>query len=112
MQPHGIHHIHRRKRLDQGLEPYPHSRKFIRFLDKFLIAIAVISPFTSLPQLYTIITQKSAIGVSLLSWTLYAIFAIPWLIYGLVHNEKPIIIAYALWIVFDAAIVFATLAYC
>ena len=96
MRENGIHHLHRRKRKYKKLEAYPNKNKWIRFLDKFLIVIAVIGPFIALPQILRIYVFKSAVGVSALSWGLYALFNIPWAIYGIVHKDKPITITYSL----------------
>jgi uncharacterized protein with PQ loop repeat len=78
------------------MEPYPHENKRIRYLDKFLVVIALVGPLVSLPQILQIHILKDATGVSALSWGLYALFNVPWIAYGLVHREKPIIIAYSL----------------
>ena len=45
----------------------------------------------NLPQLIKILDTKDASGVSLTSWIGFSIFSLVWLIYGLVHKEKPII---------------------
>lgn len=92
----GIHHVHRRKRAHQKLSAYPHENKCVRFLDKFLIVIAVVGPLIALPQILQIFVSKDASGVSGLSWGLYAVFNIPWFIYGVIHKDKPITIAYSL----------------
>jgi len=126
MRPHGVHHIHKRKRFYQeGKEleqkivnefekkilPYPHSDKWIHFLDEFLLAVAVIAPLMNLPQIIKILIEKDASGVSLISWIMYTVMAIPWLIYGLVHKEKPIIVSYSLWLLLNSAVVIAALVY-
>ncbi|MCK4997642.1 hypothetical protein KAS08_05030 [Candidatus Pacearchaeota archaeon] len=92
----GVHHIHKRKRAHEKLEKFPHNNKYIRGLDKFLIIIAIIGPLVALPQILQIFVLKNASGVSALSWGLYALFNLPWITYGFVHKEKPIIIGYML----------------
>src|SRR3989344_9687617 len=98
---HGLHHIHKRKRYYQNLEPYPHPKKWINNLDKFLIIVAFIAPLTTLPQIFNIIISKQAGSISALTWSLYAIFNIPWVFYGFVHKEKPIIIMHILWLIMN-----------
>src|SRR3989344_6779465 len=107
MRPYAIYHIHQRKRLHQNLEPYPHPYPWVRFLDRLLVVLAVVGPLTGIPQLYTILSQKSASGVSIVSWSLYTLLTIPWIIYGFVHKEKPIVISSVLWLILDAAVVVA-----
>lgn len=104
MRPHAIHHIHKRLYSRK-------NSKWIRLLDRFLVVIAVLCPLTSLPQLVKIIFEKSAAGVSIATWTLLAFLAIPWLVYGLVHRDKPIILSYLLWFILDTAVVVAALMY-
>ena len=107
----GAHHIHKRKRVHQKLEKYPHKIKWIRFLDKFLICIAVIGPLIALPQILQIFISGDATGVSSLSWGLYALFNIPWLIYGVAHKYKPIIVAYLLSFVANLTVFSGSLVY-
>ena len=107
----GIHHIHKRKRMCKKLKTYPHKNKWINFLDKFLIVVAVIGPLIALPQIIRIFVFNSAAGVSGLSWGLYALFNIPWFIYGIVHKDKPIMITYSLSFVANLTVLTGTLIY-
>ena len=107
----GIHHIHRRKRVHKKLEIYPHKNKWIRFLDRFLIVVAIFGPLIALPQIFRIFAFKSAAGVSGLSWGLYALFNIPWFIYGIVHKDKPIVISYLLSFIANLTVLIGTLIY-
>jgi len=109
--PNGIHHIHKRKRVHQGLEEYPHKNPYINFLDQLLLVIAILGPIASIPQIMKIYMNKSAAGVSAFSFTLFTIFNIPWIVYGFVHKEKPIIIAYILWFISNLLVVIGTLMY-
>lgn len=111
-QPSAIHHIHRRERLykkSKRLQPYPHTNAWIRFLDKFLIVVAVIGPLATLPQIFDVYVNKNISGVSLASWSMYALIAIPWLVYGMVHKEKPIAISYFIILIFNTLIVIGIL---
>ena len=107
----GIHHIHKRKRVHKKLKAYPHENKWVNFLDRFLIVVAVIGPLIALPQIIRIFVFNSAAGVSGLSWGLYALFNIPWFIYGIVHKDKPIMIAYSLSFVANLTVLTGTLIY-
>lgn len=102
-----MHHIHkRRKRKD-----IVNEGKFVKFLDRFLIIVGVISPMMTLPQIFKIYSAQNAAGVSIISWTFYAIFDIPWIVYGFVHKEKPIIISYLAWLLMNLAVVVGCLIY-
>lgn len=111
MQSGGIHHLHKRKRIHQKLEKYPHPKKWIKILDNFLLIIAVIGPLNNLPQIIKIFALKSSSGVSTLTFSLFSLFNIPWIIYGIVHKEKPIIIAFSLWFITNMIVVIGTLIY-
>lgn len=107
---HGHHHIHKRKR-ETMLEAYPHKNKWIRYLDKFLLFVAIIGPLMTLPQILKIYVEQNSAGVSVLSWGLYAFFNIPWIIYGVVHKDKPIVLGYSLWLITNIVVVVGVLIY-
>ena len=106
-----IHHIHKRKRFHENLEAYPHPNKWIRFLDNLILFVAVVGPMANIPQIIKIFTLKSSAGVSALTFIIYAVFNIPWIIYGIVHKEKPIVIAYILWLITNLAVIAGTFIY-
>lgn len=78
-----LHHISRRKKA-QKKSKYP-------ILDYLIYIGAAIGPITTLPQAYIIWIEKSAEGVSSITWFGYAAGSLLWLVYGLVHKEYPII---------------------
>ena len=82
-----------------------------RLLDKIVLIIAFLAPLVEIPQLLEIYVNKAAQNVSMLTWGLFVVFGIPWLLYGIAHKEKPIIILYALWIIIDSAIVIGIIMY-
>ena len=106
-----VYHIQKRKRVYKKLEEYPSKRKWIRRLDKLILSLAFIGPVVELPQLIKIFLEKTAAGVSLFTWFFFVIFSIPWLFYGIVHKDKPIIVIHLLWIIIDSAIVVGILLY-
>jgi uncharacterized protein with PQ loop repeat len=107
----GIFHIHKRKRVHQKLEKYPHPDKFKRYLDNTLLVVAVIGPMMNIPQIFKIFYYQNASSISLFSFSFFALFNILWLMYGIVHREKPIIIAYILWLTTNIFIITGTILY-
>lgn len=101
----GLHHFHLRKRLHQKHQTYPHPDKFVRYLDGLIYIVGILGPVLTIPQVYAIWVIKDASGVSGLTWSAYLVFAFFWLLYGIVHKEKPIIISNCLWIVTEIIIV-------
>lgn len=115
-----IHHLLQRKRTSSKkkgekektvIEQFPHPNPFIRFLDKLVYFIAIVSPFATLPQIYTIWWEKNAGGVSLLTWSFYILFGIPMLIYCFVHKEKPLIIMYCLLLIVNFLVLLGAVLY-
>lgn len=94
----GLHHIHVRKRITKKeLETYPSPRRLVKLLDKVLLVVAIVAPLTTLPQIIQIFQTHDSSNISGITWGLYAFFNLFWLVYGIVHKEKPIIITYILW---------------
>ena len=110
MQPE--HHLHIRKRITSDtVHPYPSKAPIVRFVDSIIILAGIFGPFASLPQLYEIWVMHNASGVSSLTWTLYSALTLLWLWYGLLHHEKPIIIAQSTWFLFNMAVLIGSLMY-
>ena len=108
---HGLDHLHKRKRLYHKLESYPHPDKWKNLIDRLVYFAAIATPFMTLPQLLKIWVEKSAVSISIVTWVAYLINAIIWLIYGIMHKEKPIIVTNVLWILMDISIIIGTLVY-
>jgi uncharacterized protein with PQ loop repeat len=107
----GLHHFHRRKRIHERHEPYPHPDKWKRFVDRAIYFMGAFGVVMTIPQGAKIWIGKDASGVSVISWSAYLIGAIFWLIYGVMHKEKPIIFTYSLWIVLYVIIVTGVIIY-
>ena len=109
------HHINARKRnakeTKKEMAPYPHPSRWGRFLDNLLVAIAIVGPAATIPQIISIFSSHSAGEVSLFSWLVYTILDVPWIVYGFVHKEVPIITAYTLWFLVNGAVVVGVLIY-
>ena len=103
--------------MKRGLHHHSIIRKrtnksdFAKFIDKTVLLTAFLAPLIEIPQLLEIYINKSSANVSLLTWSFFVLFGIPWLIYGIIHKEKPIIVLYALWILIDSLIVVGILIY-
>ena len=105
------HHQHVRKRLYKNLEMYPADNKLRHALDIAVYCASFFGLVMTLPQLWNIWIVRNASGVSALSWIAYSLSAIIWLMYGIVHKEKPIIYSNTFAVVFNILIVIGTLMY-
>jgi uncharacterized protein with PQ loop repeat len=103
----GLRHKYERT---QGIKK-PRSSRYITFLDKLTFIVGVIGPFTVLPQIYTIFSTHSAAGVSLATWALIFIVTFPWILYGIAHKEKSIVVSFILWEIVNLAVVIGVLLY-
>mgnify|MGYP001612382710 FL=1 len=104
-------HLHVRKRISKFLEPYPARTALKRLLDKAVYAVGILGPIMTIPQILLIYTNRDASGGAAISWFMWTLFTIPWILYGLVHRERPIVITYLLWfftnmIVFIGAVLY------
>ena len=108
---HGFHHLRKRMRMTQGLEPFPARSMPVRVLDYVMYAVGFLAPLALLPQILQIYTTKSSIGVSLLTWVLLTIANILLTNYAMVHKDRHILFASGLMIVFQITIVVGLLIY-
>lgn len=88
-----------------------HRTPYTIFLDRLTFVAGVVGPFTVLPQIYSIFTTHSAVGVSLATWALIFIVTFPWILYGMAHREKSIIVSFSLWEVANLLVVIGVLMY-
>ncbi|MDP3646426.1 MAG: PQ-loop domain-containing transporter [bacterium] len=101
------HHIHKRKQL----EPYPHPRFWVRVVDGVAVAAGIIGPIMTLPQLLKIYVEHNASGVSAISWFSWMILDIPFIIYGIVHKDRVIIMTYTAWFFLNMAVTIGVIIY-
>lgn len=107
----GFHHLHVRKRIYKKHERYPHPDKLKRYFDEAIYVVAILGPVTNIPQFLKVWIYKDASGVSLISWTGFSILSVVWLVYGILHKEKPIIITNIFLIWINAAIALGAFLY-
>ncbi len=105
------HHLHVRQRIQIQHQKYPSPNPNIRLLDHIVIVIAILGPIITVPQLLLIFENQDASGLSFLTWSSYLVFSAVWLIYGIIHHEKPIIITNSLYVTVDIAIIAAMIYY-
>lgn len=112
MHTKAMHHFHKRKRVSQKkFEDYPSRKRWIRFLDKMIYLVGVAGPIMTIPQLMKVWIDQSAGDLSLISWFSFLIIALIWTVYGIVHKEKPIIVAHGSWAIMHVFVVIGILLY-
>ena len=100
---HIFYNPHKKGRSNKGQKQH--------FIDNLIYPIAVAAPLMTIPQLLNIWIQRKTQGVSLLTWGAYAIVSFLWIIYGLYHKEKPIVLTNLLLFLLDSLIVLGVLLY-
>jgi uncharacterized protein with PQ loop repeat len=92
-------HKHTRKRVFKKLEPYPHPNKWKNLVDRLIYFVGFFGMIFTIPQITNIWIDNNFSGVSFLSWGAYLIVGGFWLLYGILHKEKPIIVIYSCLVV-------------
>jgi len=89
-ETHIKHHQVKKKKVKKGL---------MKLADEFVYVGGFLALGLTIPQILKIWVEKTAAGVSLISWISYLFLAFIWIFYGVTHKEKPLVIIYILWIV-------------
>jgi uncharacterized protein with PQ loop repeat len=97
--------------LDKPAHPYPHDNHWTSILDGVMFIVAIVAPLLNIPQIYSIIVQGSSAGVSLLSWTLYAVLSGLWLLYAIAHRQKALALSSGFWILSNSAVIIVAALY-
>lgn len=82
-----------------------------QLVKRSVLAVAIIEPVMTVPQIYKIWVNREAAGVSSITWGLYIVAAIVWLFYGLQLKDKPLIISSTLWIITELAVFVGVIIY-
>lgn len=83
----------------------PKKKKERKLLDELIYPIGLISPIMTIPQVIDVWANGGKQGVSLPTWAAYAFVSFFWIIYGLAHREKPIVLINCLLFTLDLFIV-------
>ena len=78
-------------------------------IDELIYVVAFIGPLMTIPQVITIWLERKVEGISIITWSSYVVLAIFWISYGLIHKEKPIILANFLFLFVNTAVVLGVL---
>jgi uncharacterized protein with PQ loop repeat len=73
-------------------------------LEKAALVVAIAEPLMTIPQILQIYVAHNT-GTSIVTWALYLIASIVWLIYGLKTRNIPILVTAVLWVIVEAIVV-------
>jgi len=80
------------------------QRNLATFIEETVVLFSIAGPIMTLPQVVKIYTEKTAAGLSPITWTSYFFLALFWLAYGVFIKNRPIVLANTLWIVMHVSI--------
>jgi uncharacterized protein with PQ loop repeat len=81
------------------------KKKKNSFIDKLIFVLAFVSPLSVIPQIVRIYTTRQAQEISFITWIAFAVLPLPWIWYGIVHRQKPIIVNNVLWVFFATIVI-------
>lgn len=81
------------------------------FVDRLTYGAAILEPAITIPQVYQIFSQKTAAGISLLSWIGYEVMTMVWIWYAVAHKERVIFVYSGLFFIVQAAVIVGGLMY-
>ncbi len=93
-----LFHLHKRRRLDSN------NSLSVRLLDKVVYLAGIVAITMMIPQLRLIYGTQNASGFEPITWIMLAILDIPWIVYGFVHKDRPIVFIYTLWLIVNTLI--------
>jgi uncharacterized protein with PQ loop repeat len=93
------------------MQPAPSSTSSKTGFDRVLYAFSIITILMTIPQVLSVWVNRSAQGVSIVTWGTYLVSACVWLAHGLRQRDPTIYRACVAWIVLDGAIVVGAIIY-
>ncbi len=106
-----LHHFIHTHNVDKEKHEKLHEKKYVRFIDGAVFIVAFVGPLTTAPQVFRIFHTQNAEGVSVLTWFLYILVQAVWLLYGIFHKNKPIIISNIFWIFWQSLVMIGAIIY-
>lgn len=76
-----------------------------------MFVVSFIYPLTAIPQVYKVYSTQDISSLSMLSWSLYVVFASIFFVYSCSKKLWPLIIEGLLWLLIDILMVVAILIY-
>jgi MtN3 and saliva related transmembrane protein len=69
--------------------------------DEFMVLAGLVSPIATIPQVIKVFATHTehASGQSLITWAVYTVLAVLWVLYGAMKRELPIVIGNGLGII-------------
>lgn len=103
----GVHHYAHRKRLTKGKR----DAGWLHAINGAAYFAGILGPLFTIDQVEKVWIQQDVSGVSLITWSANCLFSIVWVIYGIAHKERAIIITNALWVLLNGLVALGAFLY-
>ena len=81
------------------------------YFDTLALAVAIIEPLSTVPQIVEIYTTKNVESLSLLSWLLFMVASVIWLVYGIKIKNVPLIASSIMWVSTEVLLIVGIIAF-
>lgn len=100
------------KRRKTRLSGLPTKRALIKnAFDVLIYPVAIGAPLALLPQVVQVYKTQDTGGLALSTWLILGILNLVWLMYGIVHRDKPIMLTNVMLACMNFAVVVAIVLY-
>ncbi|MEK7447790.1 MAG: SemiSWEET family transporter [Patescibacteria group bacterium] len=106
-----LHHFIHTHEIDKEKQAKLHEKPFVRFIDKAVFIVAFVGPLTTAPQVFRIFQTHNAQDISITTWLLFMLVQGFWLLYGIAHRNKPIIISNCFWLFWQSLVIIGAIIY-
>ncbi len=79
--------------------------------DQLVLAVAIIEPLSTLPQIIETYSTHNVESLSLLSWLLYIAASLIWLVYSIKIRNIPLIASSIMWVSAELVLIVGILMY-
>ena len=88
-----------------------HQKKNKQPFDYVVYFFMIATPLFELPQAFNIYVNHSAEGVSIWTWGFFFVVSLVWAAYAIHNKLRPLIVTYAMYMLFEAVIVIGIVKY-
>ena len=83
----------------------------LRVFEPLMLAMGILTPFATIPSITKLYFTHSehASGLSLITWSIYSVASLLWLVYGMLNRKPPIAISNGLGLVTNLLMVIGIL---
>ena len=99
------------RKIRKKIIPYTWWKKRIKNIDKMVFYVWLLWPAVAVPQLVKIWILQDATWLSIITWFLWIVVAIFWVIYWINHKLFPVIISNTIYIIIETGVVLGILLY-